>query len=61
TFEAPANPADLDGDGLVGGPDLAILLAAWGPCTAGTPCPADLDASGAVDAADLATLLASWG
>ena len=61
TFEAPANPADLDGDGLVGGPDLAILLGAWGPCTEGAPCPADLDASGTVGATDLATLLSSWG
>ncbi len=25
-------PADIDGDGLVGVPDLLILLAAWGPC-----------------------------
>lgn len=54
---------DLDGDGAVGGADLAILLAAWGPCprcTAGA-CPADLDGNCTVDGADLATLLASWG
>ncbi len=61
TFEAPANPADLDGDGLVGGPDLAILLGAWGACPDAAPCPADLDADGAVGGTDLATLLASWG
>ncbi len=24
--------ADIDGDGLVGVPDLLTLLAAWGPC-----------------------------
>lgn len=29
---APSNPADLDGDGVVGPPDLAILLGNWGPC-----------------------------
>ncbi len=25
-------PGDIDGDGLVGVPDLLTLLAAWGPC-----------------------------
>lgn len=48
-------PADLDGNGEVGAPDLAALLAAWG--TAG----ADLGGDGLTDAADLAALLASWG
>jgi hypothetical protein len=24
--------ADLDGNGAVGGSDLAIVLGAWGPC-----------------------------
>lgn len=53
---APACPADLDGDGVVGGADLAVLLAAWG--TAG---PGDFDGSGSVDGADLAVLLGAWG
>lgn len=48
---------DLDGDGVVGGSDLTLLLSAWGPCPA---CPADLDGSGQVDAGDLAALLAAW-
>jgi hypothetical protein len=47
---------DLDGDGQIGSPDLAILLSAWG--TAGSP--ADLDGSGAVSSTDLAILLAAW-
>jgi hypothetical protein len=53
----PAAGPDLDGDGSVGGPDLAILLGAWGACGG---CPADLDADGLVGATDLATLLAAW-
>ena len=54
TIVAPS-PADLDGDGAVGGSDLAILLASWG-----TNGPADLDGSGVIGAADLTILLASW-
>ncbi len=49
---------DLNGDGVVNAGDLAILLAAWGPCS---DCPADLDGDGVVGAADLAALLANWG
>lgn len=48
-------PADLDGDGLVGAGDLAILLGGWG-----TPGPGDLDASGSVGPEDLASLLGAW-
>jgi hypothetical protein len=51
--------ADLDGDGVVGAADLAILLGAWGPCNGG--CPSDLDSDGDVDASDLALLLGAWG
>lgn len=51
----PARSADLDGDGAIGGEDLAQLLGAWG-----TPGSSDLDWSGATDAADLALLLAAW-
>ncbi len=50
--------ADLDGDGSVGGSDLAIMLSAWGSCGG---CPADLDGDGSVGGGDLAILLASWG
>jgi len=50
-------PGDLDGNGIVDGADLTILLSAWGPCP---KCPADLDRNGTVDAADLAILLAAW-
>lgn len=50
--------ADINGDGSVGGADLASLLGAWGACSC---CPSDLTADGQVDGADLATLLGSWG
>ena len=51
-----ACPGDLDGDGTIGGGDLARLLTSWG--TAGD---GDLDGSGAVDGNDLTLLLADWG
>ncbi len=46
---------DLDGDGVVGPADLAILLAAWGG-----DGPADLNGDGEVGPEDLAILLAAW-
>ena len=52
-------PADLDGDGEVGGSDLAQLLANWG-CS-DEDCVADLDGNGTVNGADLAVILSAWG
>lgn len=58
----PNATPDLNGDGVVGAPDLAQLLGSWGPCPAPpTGCPADLTSDGTVGAADLAQLLGSWG
>ncbi len=54
--QVPSDP-DLDGDGVVGPADLAILLGQWGPCDC---CLADLNGDGGVGAADLAALLGSW-
>ncbi len=54
-------PADLDGDGIVGAADLALLLGAWGPCPVPPTCPGDLDGDGSVGAGDLAIMLGSWG
>jgi hypothetical protein len=51
---------DLDGDGVVGGSDLAILLGSWGSCPAAAPCVADLNGDGNVGADDLAVLLGGW-
>jgi len=50
---------DLDGDGVVGLSDLAILLANYG-CTGGN-CPGDVDGDGDVDLTDLSLLLAAYG
>jgi len=52
---AVENPADLNGDGVVDGADLGILLSNWG-----TPGPGDLDGNGVVDGADLGALLKAW-
>ncbi len=48
---------DLNGDGVVDGTDLGLLLGQWGPCSR---CPADLNDDGVVDASDLGILWASW-
>ncbi len=48
---------DLNGDGIVDGADLTILLGAWG-----TDDPvADLNEDGLVDGADLTLMLGAWG
>ena len=49
------SPADLNGDGVVNGADLAILLGAWGGRGL-----ADLNGDGEVNGADLAILLGAW-
>jgi hypothetical protein len=50
-------PGDVDGNGVVDGGDLGILLSAWGPCDG---CAADLNGDGTVDGADLGQLLTAW-
>jgi len=51
-----ARSPDIDGDGVVGAIDLAIVLNHWGE-----PHPtADLDGDGAVGATDLAAVLSAW-
>jgi len=51
--------ADLNGDGIVDGGDLGMLLSEFGPCD--DDCVADLNGDGIVDGADLGQLLANWG
>ncbi len=53
----PPCTGDLDGDGVTGAADLAIVLGAWGTADPG----ADLDEDGTVGAGDLALLLGAWG
>ena len=48
--------ADINGDGIVDGADLGMLVASWG--TAGPE--ADLDLDGIVGGGDLGLLLAAW-
>jgi hypothetical protein len=55
TQACPPVAGDLDGDGVVGGGDLAVMLGAWGGAG-----PADLDGDGSVGAGDLAVLLGLW-
>ncbi len=47
---------DLNGDGLVNGADLGLLLAAWGSADPD----ADLNGDGIVNGSDLGLLLAAW-
>ncbi|MSR69165.1 MAG: choice-of-anchor B family protein [Phycisphaerales bacterium] len=51
-----SRPADLNGDGIVNGSDLAVMLSQWG--SAGS---ADITGDGTVGGADLAALLSDWG
>lgn len=55
---------DLNLDGAVGAPDLAMLLASWGACAEPDPangfCFTDLNRDGTVGPQDLAQLLAAW-
>ena len=54
--------SDLNSDGVVGGADLTLLLAAWGACSAApAPCIEDLNSDGFVTGADLAMMIAEWG
>jgi hypothetical protein len=51
----PGPVADLDGDGIVSGTDLGMLIAEWYQSGA-----ADFDGNGIVDGHDLAVLLSYW-
>ena len=56
--EEPQCPGDLDGNGTIGSPDLAIVLGSYGKCYR---CEADLTGDGYVDRKDIDELMASWG
>jgi hypothetical protein len=53
-------PGDVDNDGEVGFPDMALVLAAYGPCTCPW-CPEDIDGDGTVGFLDLLAVLSNWG
>jgi len=50
-------PGDVNGDGLVNGADLAMILGSWGACPG---CPADVTGDGVVNGADIAIVLGNW-
>ncbi|MFO0829213.1 MAG: right-handed parallel beta-helix repeat-containing protein [Phycisphaerales bacterium] len=56
-LQLPVPSPDIDHDGSVNAADVALLLGAWGSCSA---CGADLDLDGTVGPADLAILLGAW-
>lgn len=56
---APPCPADLDGNGLVDGGDVGLLLAGWN--STGDGLLGDLDGNGRIDGGDLGLLVAAWG
>ncbi|OUU90024.1 MAG: hypothetical protein CBC35_12440 [Planctomycetes bacterium TMED75] len=49
--------ADLNGNGMIDGEDLAVVIAKWNTDDA----QADMDQSGIVDGADLTLMLSQWG
>ena len=51
-------PADVTGDWVANGEDLAMVLASWGSTE---PTLADIDEDGVVNGNDLAVVLAGWG
>ncbi|MBX3354947.1 MAG: hypothetical protein KF724_04535 [Phycisphaeraceae bacterium] len=53
----PPVPGDVNGDGIVNGADIAIVLGSWGVCIG---CAADLNGDGVVDGADLSVVLGNW-
>ena len=60
----PACPCigDLNGDCLVDGADLGLLISAWGSCgKKGPGCLGDLNDDGLVDGADLGLMVSDWG
>ena len=57
---APICETDLNGDGVIDGADLTLLLSSWGDCEV-IECEGDVNGDGSVDGADLTLVLSSWG
>lgn len=49
---------DVNGDGVVNGIDLGLVIGAWGPAAPGAA--ADLNHDGVVDGQDLALVISNW-
>jgi len=52
-------PADMNGDGVVDGVDLATFFSQWGVCSV-CNCTADFNHDCVVDAVDMSHLLSAW-
>ena len=52
--------ADVNGDGVVNGADLALIFADWGQCTSSGNCLSDITGDGMVDGADLGYVAGFW-
>ena len=52
--------ADFNGNGVIDGGDLSVLLGYWGPCNS-VDCAADLNYDGMINGVDLSILLGDWG
>lgn len=52
---------DINGNGVVGADDLAVMLGGWGSCGSCASCPGELTGDCKIDALDLAILLGNWG
>jgi hypothetical protein len=55
----PLRSPDLNGDGIVSGVDLGLLVGMFKPLAENSP--GDLNYDNSVDGADLAILLGAWG
>ena len=55
--QADACTSDVDGDGIVAGADLALVLGNWGPCKT---CDGDVNGDHFVGGVDLAFVLTRW-
>ena len=53
-----SNPADINGDGVIDGQDMAAVLGTWGGHCPG--CAEDIDNDGIVSGSDLTMILAGW-
>jgi subtilisin family serine protease len=56
-LQPPVPDADINGDGVIDGEDLLLLLSVWGPCEG---CAQDLDGDGVVEGSDLLEVLSQW-
>ena len=52
---------DINGDGIVNGEDLSLVLGFWGACANPSDCAPDINGDGVVDGEDLSLVLGFWG